>query len=104
MRKILIVLCFVITAQIQAQVKGKAEYVIRYEVDFILDSTNRADVKNEVHRLYTGSSVSYYASEASVLSDSIYQTLGNRYRSAMLDRKSTRLNSSHVRISYAVFC
>src|SRR6266498_5374331 len=23
---------------------------------------------------------------------------------AMLDRKSTRLNSSHVRISYAVFC
>src|SRR5690554_2271672 len=25
-------------------------------------------------------------------------------RSAILDRKSTRLNSSHVRISYAVFC
>src|SRR5690554_8006793 len=25
-------------------------------------------------------------------------------RSAGLDRKSTRLNSSHVRISYAVFC
>src|SRR5690554_7606721 len=24
--------------------------------------------------------------------------------SAILDRKSTRLNSSHVRISYAVFC
>src|SRR3989442_11940268 len=24
--------------------------------------------------------------------------------SAVLDRKSTRLNSSHVRISYAVFC
>src|SRR3989442_4304549 len=23
---------------------------------------------------------------------------------AMIDRKSTRLNSSHVRISYAVFC
>src|SRR3989442_5785854 len=27
-----------------------------------------------------------------------------RYRSRQLDRKSTRLNSSHVRISYAVFC
>lgn len=61
-----------ITGTVHAQVKGEAEYLIRYEVDFILDSTNRADMKKEVHRLYTGSSVSYYASEASVLSDSIY--------------------------------
>src|SRR5436305_3399109 len=27
-----------------------------------------------------------------------------RFRRHRLDRKSTRLNSSHVRISYAVFC
>src|SRR5690554_7037831 len=27
-----------------------------------------------------------------------------KYRVRMIDRKSTRLNSSHVRISYAVFC
>src|SRR3989442_4804204 len=27
-----------------------------------------------------------------------------RVRQALRDRKSTRLNSSHVRISYAVFC
>src|SRR3989442_3184468 len=27
-----------------------------------------------------------------------------RQRAAPIDRKSTRLNSSHVRISYAVFC
>src|SRR3989442_11755580 len=27
-----------------------------------------------------------------------------RERSLLVDRKSTRLNSSHVRISYAVFC
>src|SRR3989442_8283483 len=26
------------------------------------------------------------------------------YSNTVLDRKSTRLNSSHVRISYAVFC
>src|SRR5690554_7687989 len=26
------------------------------------------------------------------------------FRSSLRDRKSTRLNSSHVRISYAVFC
>src|SRR5438067_10468431 len=29
---------------------------------------------------------------------------GSRRRSPALDRKSTRLNSSHVSISYAVFC
>src|SRR3989442_5320851 len=27
-----------------------------------------------------------------------------RFENCVLDRKSTRLNSSHVRISYAVFC
>src|SRR5690554_2840376 len=30
--------------------------------------------------------------------------IAQRLSSAWLDRKSTRLNSSHVRISYAVFC
>src|SRR3989442_10557071 len=30
--------------------------------------------------------------------------VGERARDAQGDRKSTRLNSSHVRISYAVFC
>src|SRR5690625_6420865 len=30
--------------------------------------------------------------------------LGGRFRCIELDRKSTRLNSSHVAISYAVFC
>src|SRR5690606_31478133 len=29
---------------------------------------------------------------------------GKHYRLARIDRKSTRLNSSHVKISYAVFC
>src|SRR5690554_8195889 len=29
---------------------------------------------------------------------------GRRFTQALRDRKSTRLNSSHVRISYAVFC
>src|SRR5699024_12325472 len=29
---------------------------------------------------------------------------GTKYIADMLDRKSTRLNSSHVSISYAVFC
>src|SRR5688572_32024664 len=29
---------------------------------------------------------------------------GNRFRITQIDRKSTRLNSSHSQISYAVFC
>jgi len=34
----------------------------------------------------------------------ILQTLGLRAFTPMVDRKSTRLNSSHANISYAVFC
>src|SRR5207302_11453524 len=33
-----------------------------------------------------------------------YSHRGDRARSARVDRKSTRLNSSHVKISYAAFC
>src|SRR5204863_4228951 len=33
-----------------------------------------------------------------------FQAARSRSRSAERDRKSTRLNSSHVEISYAVFC
>src|SRR5690554_7354072 len=33
-----------------------------------------------------------------------YCNQGLNVRTIFLDRKSTRLNSSHVRISYAVFC
>src|SRR3712207_7478882 len=33
-----------------------------------------------------------------------YQVLHHRAVIQMLDRKSTRLNSSHANISYAVFC
>src|SRR5690606_39851319 len=33
-----------------------------------------------------------------------YILLQSRYAGEFLDRKSTRLNSSHVKISYAVFC
>src|SRR3712207_8588215 len=33
-----------------------------------------------------------------------YSRTGNPTRTALEDRKSTRLNSSHANISYAVFC
>src|SRR5699024_9220345 len=34
----------------------------------------------------------------------VFNFIENPYRPVTLDRKSTRLNSSHVSISYAVFC
>ena len=34
----------------------------------------------------------------------VKKIIGDRELMAMRDRKSTRLNSSHARISYAVFC
>src|SRR5690554_7789353 len=34
----------------------------------------------------------------------VYEMFGNSKHYFVQDRKSTRLNSSHVRISYAVFC
>ena len=87
-RLIIFFLLLIIWLHSQAQVKGEAEYLVKYEVDFVLDSTNREDIKKETHRLYTGSSVSYYASEADVLNDSLYQTQGNRSRSALLGNRT----------------
>src|SRR5690554_2343472 len=45
----------------------------------------------------------------SIINEIAFQSASNLYESnkyicKLLDRKSTRLNSSHVRISYAVFC
>src|SRR5690554_7648896 len=46
-----------------------------------------------------------YLTRSLVLTNGTRSTAGQRVTvSSVLDRKSTRLNSSHVRISYAVFC
>src|SRR5690606_40584306 len=48
--------------------------------------------------------LAYRSGDRSVASKG-YLTLNPfKYSDAVLDRKSTRLNSSHVKISYAVFC
>src|SRR3712207_8929615 len=51
---------------------------------------------------YFAASLSY-AEQAPLLADMLATELGGRNR-AERDRKSTRLNSSHANISYAVFC
>src|SRR5690606_39560641 len=45
----------------------------------------------------------YFTEEYKYLSNDLYDS-SIKTSSALKDRKSTRLNSSHVKISYAVFC
>lgn len=68
---------------IQAQVKGEATYLIKHEVDFVLDSTNRKGVNHEVHRLYTGATASNYISEGRFYRDSLSKAMRNQPRGAM---------------------
>src|SRR5205085_7873171 len=44
------------------------------------------------------------ASATCIFNGEVTLAKGGRYRFSILDRKSTRLNSSHSQISYAVFC
>src|SRR5438874_10705653 len=45
-----------------------------------------------------------FADIAEAVTGSMNLRKESRYALALVDRKSTRLNSSHVEISYAVFC
>src|SRR5690606_372449 len=45
--------------------------------------------------------ISFYADHKGWLNEMIIESVNNEFQE---DRKSTRLNSSHVKISYAVFC
>src|SRR5690606_40795698 len=56
----------------------------------------------ELNRSLTGQGHEHYRSLDDVLDDRPVDRLARRLFET--DRKSTRLNSSHVKISYAVFC
>src|SRR5690554_7163674 len=55
---------------------------------------------------FSSCSVIYFSVNALLSRQYIFQGIWGHYIPNLrsLDRKSTRLNSSHVRISYAVFC
>src|SRR5690606_39902974 len=71
------------------------------EVDLLQNLTFRTSLGGEVtsRRSHEFTYPEYENAENNVISSF---TTGTSYRQK--DRKSTRLNSSHVKISYAVFC
>src|SRR5256886_4868262 len=60
------------------------------------NSTNQGHIYYVAARLRPGASIASAQAELAVIAD--------QFRAAHSDRKSTRLNSSHSQISYAVFC
>ena len=103
MRNTFLILLLFSSYFIQAQIQGEAEYLIRYEVDFVLDSTNREDVKDEVHRLYTGSTTSKYISEGLFYRDSIMQVMRNQPRGNRRAMRGTMENMPRSEFNATVF-
>src|SRR5207249_10299772 len=62
-----------------------------------------AAIKNDAHTREHGDRVGFYGFFESVNEQAVANALFEA-AAGWLDRKSTRLNSSHVSISYAVFC
>src|SRR5690554_7006850 len=66
--------------------------------DTVLRFFNEAAIDSEVAEIYT---TMYRVAKDSRIAQALMTASRNGKK---VDRKSTRLNSSHVRISYAVFC
>src|SRR5690554_7227412 len=83
----------------------KLERIIGYPIDnpslFLKALRHRSTLSQEQYATYDSYERLEFLGD-SVLDLIIAEILFNKYPKK--DRKSTRLNSSHVRISYAVFC
>src|SRR5437667_3095934 len=81
-------------------VKRELSAIIAREINFggVLVSINAVDVTPDLKSAHVFVSILGAATGASVI-DKL-----EAHRPALQDRKSTRLNSSHITISYAVFC
>src|SRR5690625_7518451 len=71
----------------------------------IYQTIDYGDLANEIHRIITGPPVELIETLAQSIANSALKFTGiQAVDVAVSDRKSTRLNSSHVARSYAVFC
>lgn len=59
------------SSSLHSQIKGEANYLIKYEANFAFDSTDREERTIEMHSLYTGDKTSYYVSDLFIALDSI---------------------------------
>src|SRR5690606_40433060 len=76
---------------------------VRAEVDLLVDGADALALRLERAGRGDRAPVQFHGAGVGAL-DPGEQLDQRRLAGAVLDRKSTRLNSSHVKISYAVFC
>src|SRR5690606_34118792 len=81
--------------------KAKAEGLID-----VIEDYEAEDMPDNVRNMSMGQVAAWYEGRMEEPSDTLMDKITNRLKSVFGggDRKSTRLNSSHVKISYAVFC
>src|SRR3712207_6865124 len=94
-------------AQIEAlDARVEAQTQIRMLLDArkLVERATRWLLRNRRPPLDVAATVSYFAGSTAELSERILELLPHGDREVLEDRKSTRLNSSHANISYAVFC
>src|SRR5690625_6322464 len=105
LRKIETVNNYILQNKLDVEVIEQVEIEIKYQ-DYIRREKENADKLNrleglKIPRNFDFSNISSMSMEARVKLKEIQPVTVSQ---ASRDRKSTRLNSSHVAISYAVFC
>src|SRR5690625_6954316 len=88
------------------EIKNNQAQSIRPIVGIDLGTTNSAVayIHKGKSKIMTNNDGKRYIPSVVLIDPSGKVIVGENARSALIDRKSTRLNSSHVAISYAVFC
>src|SRR5690606_41038607 len=103
--RVIFVLCFCVFLLIQRPPRSTLfpyTTLFRSDVDFlVLDATNRITYTHEVDVLMQATEA--VRKQGKQPPKIVFYT-NTKSGEGMQDRKSTRLNSSHVKISYAVFC
>src|SRR5690606_40278049 len=83
---------------------NNTEHVLNGRLKWQIDSTNRLDFTPNIRYTYSKRQSATDFNTINVSESPINKSVRSSDGDNSKDRKSTRLNSSHVKISYAVFC